>query len=165
MKKTNLTKINKPKQEGYSPFLKTLRINEDTVNVYFNTVVTMVHLVSANLRIWLLCFSVIMSTLEAQYFQCLFISLITYMYFRMPVKKIWAIHFNSNNLLNKKALMERQIKSQFFKYSNQRWLKNCIEAVCQSLNKAPCLEEVFISLCFPTAVKSWIEILLNEKKI
>lgn len=66
--------------------------------------------------------------------------------------------------MNKKALMKRQIKSQLFKYSNQRRLKNYAEAVCQSLNKAPCLEELLISLCFPTAVKSWIKILLNEKK-
>lgn len=87
------------------------------------------------------------------------------MYFGMPVKKIRAIHFNNNNLLKKKLLTKRQIKSQLSKYSNQRLLKNYAEAAWQSLNKAPYLEELFISLYFYARIKYWIKILLNERII
>lgn len=43
-------------------------------------------------------------------------------------------------------------KSQLSKYSNQRLLKNYAEAAWQSLNKAPYLEELFISLYFSARI-------------
>lgn len=53
-------------KKDYSHFLKILVINQIIVNVYLDTLVTIMHLISSNLplRIWLLCFSVIMSALE-----------------------------------------------------------------------------------------------------
>ena len=65
------------------------------------------------LRIWLLCFSLTMNALEAQHFHYVFIPLIMHVYFGMPVKKIWAIYLNSNNLLNKNVLAKTCNKSIF----------------------------------------------------
>lgn len=106
-----------------------------------------------------------MSALETKYFHYYFISLIIYMHFGMPVKKIWAIHFNSNNLLNKKGLMKRHIKKQLSKYLNQRQWKNYAEIAWQSLNNAPYSEELFISLYFSTIIKYWITTLFNERTV
>jgi len=61
--------------------------------------------------------------------------------------------------------MKRHIKSQLFKYSNQRWLKNYAEAVWQRLHKAPYLEELFISMYFSTRAKSWIKFYLMREQL